>query len=181
MNEVLEEARQDLTNEAAGRIIHWRVAPLPDVECDRSLMRLVWQNLLSNAVKYTATREQAVIEVGAEVQPQQIRFFVRDNGVGFDMRFADKLFGVFQRLHREEDFAGNGIGLANAKRIVGRHGGHIWAKSEVDQGAEFSFTLPRASSPAAIPSLLVSRVERSPPEPSPPRGRPDYELQGSNP
>jgi PAS domain S-box-containing protein len=142
MNEILEEARQELADDADGRAIEWRIDSLPDVECDRSLIRLVWQNLLGNAVKYTSTREQARIEVGAEPAGDEIRFFVRDNGVGFDMRFADKLFGVFQRLHRDEDFAGNGIGLANVKRIVGRHGGRIWACGEVDCGSEFSFTLP---------------------------------------
>jgi PAS domain S-box-containing protein len=142
MNEVMEEARQELSEEADGRVIQWRIAELPEVECDRSLIRLVWQNLLGNAVKYTATRDEAQIEIGAETDEREVRFFVRDNGVGFDMRFADKLFGVFQRLHRDEEFAGNGIGLANVKRIVGRHGGRIWASAEVDRGSEFSFTLP---------------------------------------
>ncbi len=142
MNEVLEEARQDLCEEAEGRVIEWRISALPDVECDRSLVRLVWQNLLSNAVKYTATRECASIEVGAQHEAEEVRYYVRDNGVGFDMKFADKLFGVFQRLHRDEEFPGNGIGLANVKRIVGRHGGRIWAHSETDRGSEFSFTLP---------------------------------------
>jgi PAS domain S-box-containing protein len=142
MNEILEEARQELADDAEGRVIQWRISQLPEVECDRSLIRLVWQNLLGNAVKYTATREEAEIEVGAESDDREVRFFVRDNGVGFDMRFADKLFGVFQRLHHDEEFAGNGIGLANVKRIVGRHGGRIWASAEVDRGSEFSFTLP---------------------------------------
>ncbi len=142
MNDLLEETRLELTDEAKGRVIEWRIADLPTVACDRSLMRLVWQNLLANAVKYTSTREQATIEIGAAVDGSEVRFFVRDNGVGFDMRFADKLFGVFQRLHRDDEFAGNGIGLANVKRIIGRHGGRIWACSQVDRGSEFSFTLP---------------------------------------
>jgi light-regulated signal transduction histidine kinase (bacteriophytochrome) len=145
MNEILEEARQELADDADGRVIEWRIDSLPNVEGDRSLIRLIWQNLLGNAVKYTATREQALIEVGAEPAGHEVRFFVRDNGVGFDMRFADKLFGVFQRLHRDEEFAGNGIGLANVKRIVGRHGGRIWACGDVDRGSEFSFTLPRGN------------------------------------
>jgi PAS domain S-box-containing protein len=142
MNDVLEEAQQELANEAEGRIIQWRIADLPSVHCDRSLMRLVWQNLLSNAVKYTSKCEAAQIEIGAEPNGTEVRFYVRDNGVGFDMKFADKLFGVFQRLHRDEEFAGNGIGLANVKRIVGRHGGRIWADGAVGCGCEFSFTLP---------------------------------------
>jgi PAS domain S-box-containing protein len=171
MNEILEEARQELAEDAQGRVIHWRIAELPEAECDRSLIRLVWQNLLGNAVKYTATRQQAEIEIGAEADEREIRYFVRDNGVGFDMRFADKLFGVFQRLHRDEEFAGNGIGLANVKRIVGRHGGRIWAEAEVDRGSEFSFTLPcRGADEGAEPAAVAVNDPLSPDEelPDPP-------------
>jgi PAS domain S-box-containing protein len=179
MNEILEEARQELADDADGRVIHWRIAQLPDVECDRSLIRLVWQNLLGNAVKYTATRHDAEIEVGAETDHREVRFYVRDNGVGFDMRFADKLFGVFQRLHRDEEFAGNGIGLANVKRIVGRHGGRIWASAEVDRGSEFSFTLPCSAAETCEEPAVVSHEAALSSEPEGPG--PTHCEQGSQP
>lgn len=179
MNEIIEEARLELSNDAEGRLIEWRIDALPEVSCDRSLMRLVWQNLLANAVKYTSTRERARIEVGAEKKPREVRFFVRDNGVGFDMRFADKLFGVFQRLHREEEFAGNGIGLANVKRIVGRHGGRIWANSKVDEGSEFSFTLPCEN---AVGQVLLKGRRAEGEQTTPPSEEAQVsEMQGSLP
>jgi len=127
--------------QAEGRRIEWRMAPLPEVKCDPGLLKLVFSNLLSNAVKFTRNREPAVIEVGACEIQGVTAFFVRDNGVGFDKKYADKLFGVFQRLHRQEDFEGTGVGLATVQRIVHRHGGDIWAESAPDQGATFFFTL----------------------------------------
>jgi signal transduction histidine kinase/CHASE3 domain sensor protein len=126
------------------RRIEWCIAPLPVVVADENMIRLVWQNLLDNAIKYTASRETARIEVGmSEPTPLEWTFWVRDNGVGFDMAYADKLFGVFQRLHKASQFAGTGIGLASVRRIVSRHGGKTWAESAPDQGAAFYFSLPR--------------------------------------
>jgi len=113
---------------------------LPAVVCDAGLMKIVLTNLLSNAVKYTRPREKAVIEIGQMVKEGETVVYVRDNGVGFDMRYADKLFGVFQRLHRDEDFEGAGVGLATVHRILRKHNGRIWAEAAPDQGAAFFFT-----------------------------------------
>ena len=104
-------------------------------------MKEVFLDLLANALKFTRPRTQAVIEVGQTAGPGTPTFFVRDNGVGFNMKYAGKLFGVFQRLHRAEDFEGNGVGLASAQRVIRKHGGRIWGESELDQGATFYFTL----------------------------------------
>jgi light-regulated signal transduction histidine kinase (bacteriophytochrome) len=130
--------------EAEGRRIAWEVAALPDAVADPLMMRLAWRNLLSNAVKYTRDRAEAVIEIGGEARATEVVYFIRDNGTGFDMRYVDKLFGVFQRLHRMEEFEGTGIGLANVRRIVERHGGRTWAEGAVDAGATFWFSLPKA-------------------------------------
>jgi light-regulated signal transduction histidine kinase (bacteriophytochrome) len=141
LSELVDEVLEDLKEETDGRMIEWHVQPLPAVECDPGLMKQVFANLLSNAVKYTRPRPVGVIEVGYRKLNGDGAVFVRDNGVGFNMKYADKLFGVFQRFHRAEEFEGTGVGLATVDRIVRKHGGHIWAEAAVDQGATFYFTV----------------------------------------
>jgi PAS domain S-box-containing protein len=141
LNSVVNEVVAELKTESQGRQVEWKIDSLPFVECDPALMKQVFQNLLSNAVKFTRPRSQAIIEVGQKEQGGTPAVFVRDNGVGFNMKYADKLFGVFQRLHRPEDFEGTGVGLATVQRIVQKHGGRIWAEAELDKGATFYFTL----------------------------------------
>lgn len=133
----VSEVQRDL--EASGRIVEWHLDSLPDTICDTTLMRQVFRNLISNAVKFTQGRSKAIIELGYD-RPKGA-FFVRDNGVGFDMKYADKLFGVFQRLHLQEEFEGTGVGLASVQRIVLKHGGSVWASAEPDRGATFFFTI----------------------------------------
>ena len=141
LDDLVAEAVSDLKGETVGRAIEWKVERLPYVECDAALMKQVFANLLSNAVKYTRPRTRATIEVGVRAENGKPAIFVRDNGVGFSMKYADKLFGVFQRLHRSEDFEGTGVGLASVQRIIHKHGGRVWAEAEVDRGATFYFTL----------------------------------------
>jgi PAS domain S-box-containing protein len=146
LKSTVDEVIEELAPECAGRRIEWKVGELHDVECDPSLIRQVFQNLIGNALKYSRPRSPAVIEIGQiEVGQNQENgrpvIFVRDNGVGFSKKYANKLFGVFQRLHRAEDFEGTGVGLATAQRIVQKHGGRIWAEAQLDKGATFYFTL----------------------------------------
>ncbi|MEJ2407356.1 MAG: ATP-binding protein, partial [Candidatus Thiodiazotropha sp.] len=122
--------------------LQWKIEPMPLARGDSAMLRQVFVNLLSNAIKFSQTRETPKIEVGASVKDGETTYFVKDNGVGFDMRYVDKLFGVFQRLHSMNEFEGTGIGLATVKRIVTRHGGRVWAEGEVNKGATFFFTLP---------------------------------------
>ncbi len=143
MNELVRSVQKDVESEAAGRSIDWRLGSLPAVRVDPILWRQVIRNLLANAVKYTRKQPHAVIEMGCETRPGEQVFYVKDNGIGFDMQYAAKLFGVFQRLHRMEDFEGTGIGLANVRRIVERHGGRVWAEGAVNAGATFYFSLPQ--------------------------------------
>ena len=122
--------------------IEFRLEPLPAALGDPALIRQVWANLLANAVKFSAKQPQAVIEVGGQPFGREVIYFVRDNGAGFDMRYAAKLFGVFQRLHSEHEFTGTGVGLAIVQRVIQRHGGRVWAESQIGQGATFYFALP---------------------------------------
>jgi signal transduction histidine kinase len=138
---LLEQVIKDLEPECSGRDVIWRVGKLFSAECDPGLMKQVFVNLLSNAVKYTRTQEHALIEVGQTRQNDEQVVFVRDNGVGFDMQYAGKLFGVFQRLHKARDFEGTGVGLAIVQRIIRKHGGRIWVEAELNRGATFFFTL----------------------------------------
>jgi signal transduction histidine kinase len=142
LNRLVNEVIAALTPEFTEREIEWQVARLPEVVGDASLLREVFYNLLANALKFTRTRPSAKIEVGSYQSDTETVFFVRDNGVGFDSRYVHKLFGIFQRLHAAEEFAGVGIGLANVQRIVARHGGRVWAEGVVDGGATFWFSLP---------------------------------------
>ncbi len=160
MNALVRAVQRDMEPDTQGRTIEWRIGPLPAVSGDASLLRQVWMNLLANAVKYSRPRANAVIEVGCEMdKPNETIFFVRDNGVGFEMKYASHLFGVFQRLHRVEDFEGTGIGLANVRRIVARHGGRTWAEGQPDAGATMRFTLPKPASPGKdlkTPDVIAS-------------------------
>jgi signal transduction histidine kinase len=141
LNSLVEAVRRELQPETAGREIEWQIGQLPFVDCDPNLLKQVFANLLSNAAKFTRPRQPAVIEVGAIEQDGHPVIFVRDNGVGFNMKYAGKLFGVFQRLHRSEDFEGTGVGLATVQRIIRKHGGRLWAEAELNKGATFYFTL----------------------------------------
>lgn len=133
----------EFKDEQEGRAIEWNIADLPLVEGDAAMLRQVWRNLISNALKYSRERTPARIEIGWKEKPEEMVFFVRDNGAGFEMKYADKLFGVFQRLHKPEEFEGTGIGLANVRRIVSRHFGNTWAEGELDKGATIFFSLPK--------------------------------------
>lgn len=142
MNQLVDEVRGEMQTELKNRAIVWDIGDLPEANGDQALLKQVWVNLISNAVKYTRKRPQAEIRIGGVTGDGESIFFVQDNGAGFDMQHAEKLFGTFQRLHRNDEFEGTGIGLANVRRIVGRHGGRTWAKAEIDRGATFYFTLP---------------------------------------
>jgi light-regulated signal transduction histidine kinase (bacteriophytochrome) len=138
---LVEQLVREVRQVHEGRSVTVRVQQLPDLCADPGLIRQVFVNLIDNAFKYTRGRAEGHIEIGSRSSDGQQIFFVRDDGVGFDMKYADKLFGVFQRLHRAEDFEGTGVGLAIVHRIVSRHGGRVWAEGAVGQGAVFNFTL----------------------------------------
>lgn len=142
-DELVAEVMREMAGDFENRNIEWDISPLPEVNGDRAMLKQVWVNLISNAVKYSRKREPAKIKIGCrEKKSRELEFSVQDNGAGFDMNYIDKLFGVFQRLHLNEEFEGTGIGLANVRRIIMRHGGKAWAEGKVNAGATFYFTLP---------------------------------------
>jgi light-regulated signal transduction histidine kinase (bacteriophytochrome) len=141
---LVRDVIRELEPDTVGRNIAWHIEDLPMVNGDAAMLRMVLANLVANALKFTQPRQEVQIEIGSLADRLfETVIFVRDNGVGFDMAYADKLFGVFQRLHRNDEFEGTGIGLANVRRIIARHGGRTWAQGELDQGATFFFSLPR--------------------------------------
>jgi light-regulated signal transduction histidine kinase (bacteriophytochrome) len=142
MNALVASVRKAAAREAGDRRIVWRIGDLAPAYADDVMLRALFENLISNAVKYTRPRDNAVIEIGSRQDATEVVYWVRDNGVGFDMAYVGKLFGVFQRLHGVDEFEGTGIGLANVRRIVERHGGRAWAHGELDRGATLSFALP---------------------------------------
>jgi len=143
MSELAADARRQVEQAETGRAIRWDLGELPPAFGDEATIREVLINLLANAVKYTRPRQEAAIGISGRVEGDDVVYSVTDNGVGFDMAYKDKLFGVFQRLHTAAEFEGTGIGLALVQRIVQRHGGRVWAEGKVNEGATFCFTLPR--------------------------------------
>jgi signal transduction histidine kinase len=145
MEALAREAFEELGPGLAGRELAMEIKPLPPCDGDRAMLRMVWINLLGNAIKFTRPKTPARIEIGGRTEGRERVYYIKDNGVGFDMRYVDKLFGVFQRLHSVEEFEGAGIDLAIVKRIITRHGGRVWAEGKVDEGATFYFALPISS------------------------------------
>jgi light-regulated signal transduction histidine kinase (bacteriophytochrome) len=143
MTELARNTFDRLHSDEENGKLEFRVGKLPSSTGDRSLLEQVWTNLLSNAIKFSSRKESPIVEVGAIVEETENVYFVRDNGAGFDPRYQDKLFGVFQRLHGESEFPGTGVGLALVHRIITRHGGRVWAHSQPGDGATFHFSLPR--------------------------------------
>ena len=144
LEQLVKEVQNEVWHETEGRNVTWKIGPLPDLYGDRSMLKLVLVNLISNAVKFTRTRSTPEIEIGCtDNATDDIVVFVKDNGVGFDMKYVNKLFGVFQRLHKVDEFEGTGIGLATVQRIIHRHGGQVWAEGQVGGGATFYLSLPK--------------------------------------
>ena len=148
MGQIVRDSLTEITPATGQRNIKWVIDNLPEIYGDYNLLRLVWINLIDNAVKYTRMKKSAEIKIGHRAESNRLVFFISDNGAGFDMKYADKLFGVFQRMHSSADFEGTGIGLANVRQIINRHGGETWAESEPDKGSTFYFSLP--TQPAII-------------------------------
>jgi two-component system sensor histidine kinase/response regulator len=153
LDEILRPIFAESKSAVPGRRIQWEIGSLPEINCDQGLIKQVFANLISNAVKYTRLRENAIIQVGQTTIDDETVIYVRDNGAGFDMKNAQNLFGAFQRLHRQDQFEGTGVGLATVRRIIKRHGGRIWAEAEVEKGATFYLTLGSGK-----PSLMEASV-----------------------
>jgi light-regulated signal transduction histidine kinase (bacteriophytochrome) len=143
-DQLVKETINQLQPEMEGSHIVWDIHPLPEIYGDPSMLKLVWINLIGNALKYTRKQTPAKIEIGYNDEKNDYIFYIRDNGAGFDMMYVHKLFNIFQRLHRAEEFEGTGVGLANIRRIIQRHGGRTWAEGKVNEGATFYFSLPKA-------------------------------------
>lgn len=144
MKKLCEDVYRELKEFEPDRHVQFTAHAMPEVKGDSAFIRLVWSNLISNAMKFSEKKEQSIIDVYGEEKELEFIFWIKDNGAGFDMQFKEKLFQVFQRLHSEEEFEGTGIGLANVKRIIERHGGRVWAEGEVGAGATFYFSLPKS-------------------------------------
>ncbi len=142
VNTLVQQLIKDFTEQEKQHPLQFNVHYLDPCQGDYSLIRQVWFNLLSNAIKYSQKKNSVHIEIGSYIKGPEIIYYVKDNGAGFDMKYVHKLFGVFQRLHRLDEFDGTGVGLAIVKRIINRHGGRVWAESETDLGATFYFTIP---------------------------------------
>jgi light-regulated signal transduction histidine kinase (bacteriophytochrome) len=155
LNSLVEEILAELRPETEGRAIRFEVGDLASADCDPVLVRIALMNLIANAVKFTRPRPQAVIQIGRTSSGGGRAIFIRDNGVGFDMKYADKLFRVFHRLHRREDFEGTGVGLATVQRIVHKHGGQIWAEARPEEGATFYFTLEPSAGREPVEPLVA--------------------------
>jgi light-regulated signal transduction histidine kinase (bacteriophytochrome) len=158
LKKLVREVIDDLSPDLRDRQIDWKIRDLPVAHCDLALMKAVFANLLSNAVKFTRLRAAATIEIGQTMVEGAPVLFVRDNGAGFDMRYAGKLFGVFQRLHRAEEFEGTGVGLATVQRILQKHEGKIWAEAEPDKGATFYFTCGAAKTTTGLRTAVEEGV-----------------------
>ena len=143
MDIIVNDTCYELKNEHADRKIEFHISPLLPAMADNMAIKQVWLNLISNAVKYTKLKDTAIIEIGSESNGDEVTYFIKDNGAGFDMRYAGKLFGVFQRLHSDDEFEGTGVGLAIVQRIIAKLGGRVWGEGEVNNGASFYFTLPK--------------------------------------
>ena len=141
-NRLVQNIIEEVKETEAGKKVSWKIQELPDCEGDYRLLKQVWANLVANAVKYSTKKEKPVVEIEAKVRAEEVIFIIKDNGAGFDMRFADQLFGVFQRLHKPSEFEGTGVGLAIVQRIIYRHGGKVWAEGAINEGACFYFSIP---------------------------------------
>jgi chemotaxis family two-component system sensor kinase Cph1 len=161
LNPIVDEVVTMLQPECQGRDVEWRIAKLPALDCDPILMAQVFQNLLGNALKYSRGRAKAVVEVDTITRPgKPAIIFVRDNGVGFNMKYAERLFGVFQRFHTASEFEGTGVGLATVHRIIQKHGGMIWAEAEPDHGATFYFALQPTEQIRTTPKAVAACADQ---------------------